>query len=84
MKLAITSVMLPRWDLTQTFDKLAAYGYEGVELRVRDNPEATDVEPSFWGRHRADVSPANILARADEKLYKAKLLGRNRVQASTD
>ncbi len=66
MKLAITSVMLPRWDLAQTFDKLAAYGYEGVELRVRDNPEATDVEPSFWGRHRADVSPANILARADE------------------
>ncbi|HJP29383.1 MAG TPA: sugar phosphate isomerase/epimerase [Candidatus Latescibacteria bacterium] len=66
MKLAITSVMLPRWDLSQTFDKLAAYGYEGLELRVRDNPEDAGAEPSFWGRHLADVSPTNILDRAAE------------------
>lgn len=66
MKLAITSVMLPRWDLAQTFDKLSEYGYEGVELRVRDNPDDPAVEPSFWGRHLADVSPANILDRAAE------------------
>lgn len=66
MKLAITSVMLPRWNLDETFDKLAEYGYEGIELRVRDNPDDTTAEPSFWGRHVADVSPANVLARADE------------------
>ena len=66
MKLSITSVMLPNWDLPQTFEKLSAYGYDGVELRVRDNPEDPDVEPSFWGRHLADVSPANIMDRAAE------------------
>jgi sugar phosphate isomerase/epimerase len=66
MKLAITSVMLPHWDLPQTFEKLAAFGYEGVELRVRDNPDDATVEPSFWGRHLADVSPANILDRVAE------------------
>lgn len=66
MKLSCTSVMLPRWDLDQTFDKLAEYGYEGIELRCRyvkgDAPE----EPSFWGRHVADISPDNIVDRAGE------------------
>ncbi len=63
MRLSCTSVMLPSWTLDETFDKLAAHGYHGVELRVRDNPDATS-KPSFWGRHIADVSPANILDRA--------------------
>ena len=35
MKLSCTSVMLPRWNLDQTFDKLAEYGYDGLELRCR-------------------------------------------------
>ena len=52
--------MLPDWDLDETFDRLAAYGIEAVELRVRDNPPG-DPAPSFWGRHVADVSPANVL-----------------------
>ena len=75
MKLAITSVMLPRWDLPQTFEKLAEYGYEGVELRVRDNPEDPGVEPSFWGQHLADVSPANVMDRATEMRAVAERTG---------
>lgn len=63
MKLSCTSVMLPRWDLDQTFDKLAEYGYDGVELRCRYNPPG-DPTPSFWGRHLTDVSPDNILEKA--------------------
>ena len=65
MKLSCTSVMLPRWTLDETFDRLAEYGYDGVELRCRYNPEDPDVEPSFWGRHLSDVSPDNILEKAD-------------------
>ena len=64
VKLSLTSVMLPRWDLDQTFDKLAEYGFDAIELRVRDNPES-DEAPSFWGRHLADVSPGNLLSKAD-------------------
>lgn len=52
--------MLPDWDLDETFDRLADYGIEAVELRVRDNPPG-DPAPSFWGRHVADVSPANFV-----------------------
>ncbi len=65
MKLSCTSVMLPRWDLDLTFDKLAEHGYDGVELRCRYNPEDDAEEPSFWGRHLSDVSPDNIIHKAE-------------------
>lgn len=64
MKLSLTSVMLPRWDLETTFAKLATHGYEGIELRCRYNPEDPDAEPSNWGRHLTDVSPDNIADKA--------------------
>lgn len=64
MKLSCTSVMLPRWTLDETFDKLAGYGYDGVELRCRYNPDDPAAEPSFWGRHLSDVSPDNIADKA--------------------
>ena len=64
MDLCCTSVMLPRWDLDQTFDKLAEYGYQAVELRCRYNPDDANVEPSFWGRHLTDVSPDNVVEKA--------------------
>jgi len=64
MKRCCTSVMLPRWTLDETFDKLAEYGYEAVELRCRFNPEDPAAEPAFWGRHLSDVSPDNILDKA--------------------
>ena len=65
MELACTSVMLPRWTLDETFDKLAELGYQGVELRCRYNP-AEPAEPAFWGRHLSDVSPDNIADKADQ------------------
>lgn len=64
MRLCVTSVMLPRWGLDETFDRLAACGYQGIELRVRPAPADPNEEPSFWGRHVADVSPANVLEKA--------------------
>ena len=64
MKLSVTSVMLPAWDLDQTFDKLAEHGYDGVELRCRYNPDDPEIEPSPWGRHLTDVSPDNIVDKA--------------------
>ncbi|MBT5873170.1 MAG: sugar phosphate isomerase/epimerase [Candidatus Latescibacteria bacterium] len=64
MKLCCTSVMLPRWSLDDTFDNLAEYGYDAVELRCRFNPDESDSEPSFWGRHLSDVSPDNVVEKA--------------------
>ena len=66
MKLSCTTVMLPRWTLDETFDKLAEYGFEGVELRVRDTPDDPNAEPAFWGRHLSDVSPTNVEEKAPQ------------------
>ena len=65
MKLSCTSVMLPHWTLDETFEKLAEYGYDAVELRCRFNPDEQDSEPSFWGHHLSDVSPDNVIEKTD-------------------
>jgi len=64
MELCCTTVMLPRWTLDETFDKLAEHGYDAVELRCRYDPDDAGAEPSFWGRHLTDVSPDNVVERA--------------------
>ena len=68
MKLSCTSVMLPRWTLDETFDYLGEYGYDGVELRCRYNPEVDNSPPgrSFWGAHLSDVSPDNVVEKAPQ------------------
>lgn len=66
MKLCCTSVMLPRWTLDETFDRLAECGYEGIELRCRYNPEDPNAVPSFWGKHLADISPDNVVDKAGQ------------------
>ena len=66
MKLSVTSVMLPRWDLDQTFDKLAEHDYNGIELRCRYNPDDPNADLSPWGRHLTDVSPDNIVNKAPQ------------------
>jgi sugar phosphate isomerase/epimerase len=64
LRLCVTSVMLPRWTLDETFERLRTAGYGGLELRVRPNPSNQAEEPSYWGRHVADVSPANVMEKA--------------------
>lgn len=63
MRLCATTVMFPRWTLDEIFDRLAEAEFEGVELRVRDNPPDPSTAPSYWGRHVADVSPTSVLER---------------------
>lgn len=67
MKISATTVMIPHLDLQQTCKLLSDLGFDGIELRVRRlAPERANDAPSPWGRHLTDVSPDNILERADE------------------
>jgi len=67
MKISVTTVMLPHLDLRQTCELLKRLGFDGMELRVRRLPaERANEAPSPWGRHLTDLSPDNILKRADE------------------
>jgi diguanylate cyclase (GGDEF)-like protein len=69
-------------------------GADFLAERIRQSVEALEIE-ALANNTRVTISAGvaefapgdcamSLLARADEKLYKAKLLGRNRVQASTD
>jgi sugar phosphate isomerase/epimerase len=76
MKISVTTVMLPHLDLKQTCELLKKLGYDGMELRVRRFPaERANETPSPWGRHLTDLSPDNILERADEVKSIAKEYG---------
>lgn len=66
LKYSVTSVMLPTYDLPGTCKLLKDNGYDGLELRVRYYTGAADAAPGCWGRHLTDVSPDNVVARADE------------------
>ena len=61
-----TSVFLPHLNLTDTCRLLQTHGYDGIELRVRYFTGDAKAAPSPWGRHLTDLSPDNILARANE------------------
>ncbi len=66
MKYSVTSVMLPHLDLVETCALLRELGYDGLELRVRYYTGPPDAEFGGWGRHKTDVSPDNVVDRADE------------------
>jgi sugar phosphate isomerase/epimerase len=67
IKYGVTSVILPDLDLAETCQLLQRLGYDGLELRVRyTSPEAMARDYSFWGKHKTDLSPANLEQRAGE------------------
>ncbi|HOZ50172.1 MAG TPA: TIM barrel protein, partial [Candidatus Hydrogenedentes bacterium] len=67
MKYSVTSVILPELDVAETCVLLADLGYAGVEWRVRHTPtDAIGKGYSFWGEHKTDLSPANLVEKADE------------------
>ena len=65
MHLALTTVALPHLSLEEIAAFASGLGYRGVELRVRRTPSAALDQPySFWGRHRADITPGSFVALA--------------------
>ncbi len=82
MRLCATSVMLPRWTLDETFDRLKVAGFAGIELRVRPNPADPNEAPSFWGRHLSAVGPENVMERVPAIRAAAARTGLNVVALS--
>lgn len=67
MKYSVTTVMLPELDVLGTCSLLQDLGFDGVEWRVRYTEEDARWKGySFWGAHKADLSPDNLTQRAKE------------------
>jgi len=64
MKLGVFTVACKEWDPIEAMDRVAAMGYDGVELRVRDDKK----DP-------INLSAEDVIERADELKAKAKETG---------
>jgi len=65
MRYSITTVALPHLSLEEMVQLASGLGYDGLELRVRRNPPQAAGQPySFWGNHKLDLSPDNVVERA--------------------
>lgn len=66
MRYAITTVALPHLTLDETVRFVAELGYDGIELRVRRIPAGARgaTTYSFWGNHKNDLTPDNIVGQA--------------------
>ena len=68
MLYSATSVIMPELDLVGQAEILSKYGYDGIELRVRNcsDQARSEAKPSFWGYHVNDITPANFKKKAPE------------------
>jgi sugar phosphate isomerase/epimerase len=64
MKYSVTSVILPDLDVVETCRLLQKLGYDGVEWRVRYTPPQEGQGYSYWGAHKTDLSPSNLIQKA--------------------
>ena len=64
MKYSVTSVILPDLDVVETCQLLKKLGYDGVEWRVRYTPPQTTPGYNYWGAHKTDLSPSNLIDKA--------------------
>ena len=64
MKYSVFTVSMPEHPVEKVPALLADWGYDGVEWRVVDQPDAP--KPSFWRGNRATILESEALARAKE------------------
>ncbi len=64
MKFSVFTVCMPEYGLQETVERLARWGYDGVEWRVQRRDPALAAEPvSYWRHNRSTV---DISTMADE------------------
>jgi len=55
MKYAVFTVCMPEYSIEEGIEKLAAWGYDGVEWRVKTQPPHEGA-PSFWAGNRCTIA----------------------------
>lgn len=59
MKFAVFSVSIPEWTPDVAVSRLKAIGYDGIEWRVLDQPQAV-TPPTFWSNNQATIPLATL------------------------
>jgi sugar phosphate isomerase/epimerase len=73
MRYSVFTVCLPDVRVEEAVDRLAEWGYDGVEWRVVNQQPAQT--PGFWAGNRCTVSFDEVLDRADELRIRCEKAG---------
>jgi sugar phosphate isomerase/epimerase len=65
MKHSVFTVCMPEYSVEEGIEKLAAWGYEGVEWRVTNQGAPADGKPGFWAGNRCTISFDEVLDKAE-------------------
>ena len=63
MRFSVFTVSLPEWTPEEAVEHLAAFGYDGIEWRVVDQPPS-DGPPGFWSGNRCTLPLRTLAADA--------------------
>lgn len=56
MKYAVFTVCMPEFTVEEAIDRLAEWGYDGVEWRVVNQRPSADGKPGYWSGNRCTIS----------------------------
>lgn len=66
MKYGVFTVCMPEFSVEEGIEKLAEWGYDGVEWRVVNQSPSADGKPGFWAGNRCTISEDEVLEKAEE------------------
>jgi len=66
MKYSVFTVCMPELTVEEAIEKLAGWGYDGVEWRVTNQQPSADGKPWFWRGNRCTISLDEVVDRAKD------------------
>jgi len=65
MKYSVFTVMTPDLTFERLCPLLQQLGYDGIEIRICDQPDAQDGKPSYWSGNLATVPASGVLEQIE-------------------
>jgi len=65
MKYSVFTVCMPEFTVDEAIGKLAAWGYDGVEWRVRNQRPSADGKPGFWDGNLCTIMLDEVVDKAE-------------------
>jgi len=75
MKYSVFTVCMPRLTVEEAVDKLAEWGYDGVEWRVTNQDPSEDGKPDFWEGNLCTITMDEVLDRAKDVARRCRAAG---------
>ena len=75
MKYSVFTACMPELTVEKAIDKLAEWGYDGVEWRVINQEPSEDGKPRFWRGNRCTITLDEVVDRAKDVARRCRAAG---------